>query len=136
MDYVPLVNEQIEDGKRLLERLAEEGVSVTAACWLKETERSRWHLHFVSSLMDDKGGRLPAYERVRMLMEQIPQPFWIELAEVRFEKPNGPLGKAMREIVLTSNGKLPMHLSSGSLGGVSIDAAYIYPPISAPVQQV
>jgi len=31
MDYVPLVNEQIEDGKRLLERLAEEGVTVKAA---------------------------------------------------------------------------------------------------------
>ena len=135
MDYVPLVNEQIEDGKRLLERLAEEGVSVTAACWLKETERSRWHLHLVSSLVSDDGARMPAYERVRKLIEEMPQPFWIELSEVRFEKPNGPLSKAVRELIRTSKGRLPIRLGSGGLGGVSIDAAYIYPPIPAPVQQ-
>ena len=135
MDYVPLVNEQIEDGKRLLERLSEEGVTVKAACWLKETERSRWHLHFVSSLVDDTGERSPAYTRVRLLIEQMPQPFRMDLAEVRFEKPNGRFSKALQELIRRSNGKLPLYLGSGALGGVSIDAAYIYAPITAPVQQ-
>jgi hypothetical protein len=38
MDYVPLVEDQIEDGRRLIARLVAEGFKVTAASWIWDTE--------------------------------------------------------------------------------------------------
>jgi hypothetical protein len=35
---------QIADGKRLVDRLAEVGIRVTAAGWVKESENGRWRL--------------------------------------------------------------------------------------------
>ena len=58
MDQGPLVSEQIEDGKRLLQRLAEDGATITAACWLKESESGRWYLYVASSLVGKGGGTL------------------------------------------------------------------------------
>jgi hypothetical protein len=51
MDQGPLVSEQIEDGKRFLERLAAQDVPVTAAAWIKESERPRWYLYLATPLV-------------------------------------------------------------------------------------
>ncbi|MBI1916221.1 MAG: hypothetical protein HYS12_16025 [Planctomycetes bacterium] len=138
MDQIPLVNEQIEDGKRLLERLVQEGVTVSAACWLKESEPSRWEFYIVSSLVGARNDKRPSYRRVRTLIQQMPQPFWVDFFDVRLERPGSPISKALQERIRSSNGRLPIRLASGSLGGLcglEIDGGYLYPPISAPVHQ-
>jgi hypothetical protein len=135
MDYVPLVNEQIEAGKRLLERLVEEGVKVMAACWIKESESSFWELHITSSLVKNGGVLRPALGRILTLIKTMPQPFWIELSDIRLEEPGSSLSKAVQKLMRTNPGKLPRGLGSGSLGDISIDSAYIYAPITVPVQQ-
>lgn len=135
MDQSPLVNEQIQDGKQLLERLAEEGVAIAAACWLKESESTRWHLYIASSLVPGSGGKRNAYRRIRTLIQQMPQPFWIDPFDVKAVAANSPLGKAVQELIRSSNGRLPIHCPSGGIGGISIDGGFVYPPIAASVQQ-
>jgi hypothetical protein len=135
MDQIPLVNEQIEDGKKLLERLTEKGITVSAACWLKESESSRWYLYIASSLVGPGGGTLEGYRRLLALFQEIPQPFWVDPFEVKLVESKHPLSKAVQELIRSSKGRLPMRLGSGGLGGISIDAACIYPPVSAPVRQ-
>ena len=42
MAQATLVDMHIKDAQRLIDRLAEEGVAVTAAAWVKESESGDW----------------------------------------------------------------------------------------------
>jgi hypothetical protein len=44
MAQATMVEMQIKEGQRLLGRLAQEGVAVTAAAWVKESESGDWYL--------------------------------------------------------------------------------------------
>lgn len=135
MDEGPLVSEKIEDGKRFLKRLVEEGVTVPAACWLKESNSGNWHLYIASSLVGEDEAAMDAYRLIGSLSRQMSQPFCLDYFDVKAVEANGPLSKAVQELIRSSRGRLPIRLGSGGLAGVSIDAGYIYPPIQAAVQQ-
>src|SRR5262245_47507467 len=79
MDQSILVDEQINDGKRLFDRLAEEGVAVTAACWLKESESGWWHLYIATPLVGEDGGKKQAYRRMNEVIRQTPENAWLRL---------------------------------------------------------
>jgi hypothetical protein len=132
MDQIPLVNEQIQDGKRFLERLAEEGVTITAACWLKESDGG-WYLYIASSLVGESGGTKLAYQRILALFDEMPQPFWVDRFDIKAVEAAGPLSKAVQQRIRARNGRLPIWLDSGSIGCIPIDGGYVYPPIAAPV---
>jgi hypothetical protein len=94
MDQGAWVSEQINDGKGFLERLAEEGVPVTAAAWVKESENGRWYLYLATPLVPEDGGKRPAYRRINTVFRQMPQP-----------SPDGTLSdQGHRPILLPSQG--------------------------------
>jgi hypothetical protein len=133
MDQEPLVTEQIEDGKRLIERLVNEGVSVTAAGWVKETENGRWYLYLASNLVGDDGATRPAYSRINATVRQMPQLVWIRPLKVKAIAPSDPVAQAAVEISRRYPSKHPIRLGGGDMGGVSVDEVYIYPPLAATV---
>ena len=51
-----LVGMQFKEGRRLLDRLAREGVPVTAAAWVKESESGDWYLYLATPLVAEDGG--------------------------------------------------------------------------------
>ena len=55
MDQATLVDMQIEDGRRLVERLVGAGVPVTVAAWVKESESGWWYLYLVTPLVVGDG---------------------------------------------------------------------------------
>src|SRR5260370_42105668 len=64
MAEATLVDMQLKEGQRLIDRLAQEGIAVTAAAWVMESECHDWYLYLATPLVSERGGRREAYHRV------------------------------------------------------------------------
>ena len=129
MDQTPLVDEQIADGKRLLDRLREAGFPVTAAGWVRETERWRWHLYIVSPVVDEQGIG-DAYLRIQMVVRQMPQPFSLGPFDIMAVEPHQPLAEAILDLQRRHPGRSWFHFGGSHIGVVEIEAVYLYPPVA------
>ena len=128
-----MVDPQIQDGRRLLERLGAEGIPVAAAAWVKESEGGPWYLYIVTPLVTEDSGSLPVYRRLIPVIRQMPQPFWVDPMDFKVVAPDSAVGKAIRDIAGRRPGPVPLPYGSARLGGLSIDGAYVYPAVAAPV---
>ena len=63
MDQVALVEDQIADGRRFVERFAADGNTVQAAFWVKTAEEGDRFLYVVTDLYDNDGPAV-AYKAV------------------------------------------------------------------------
>ncbi|HEX5445926.1 MAG TPA: hypothetical protein VFW87_19010, partial [Pirellulales bacterium] len=105
MDTITLVENQVEDGEKLLALLAENGFSVLAASWVKTSEEGRWFLYIASEEVDRK--RLAtAYREVYSLLDAIPDS-WISMSEIKLIGRNNPITKDLLEISRRYPGRLP-----------------------------
>ena len=129
MDQTILVNEQIAEGKQLLDRLREAGFPVTAAGWIWESERSQWYLYVVSPIVEDEGRGI-AYRRIHAVVRQMPQGFSIEPLDVMAVGLHQPLGEAMLDLYRRQPGRSSYRLGNTRFGDVEIEGAYIYPPVA------
>jgi hypothetical protein len=129
-----LVEMLIDDGKRLIDRLSEEGVAVTAACWLKEAEDSQWFLYLATPLVSEEGATKAAYRRVNTVIRQMPQPFWIDSLEIKLVGAGSPLARAVQDLHSRYPGPSPIPYRGSQLGDINIEAASIYPPVATPVR--
>jgi hypothetical protein len=127
MDQATLVEGQLQDGEKLLARLAQEGFPVTAACWVHEGESGQWFLYIASPVVDVEGS-MKAYRRALPLVLQMPQPFVIHPLEVKIIGTADALAKDVAAARDRCPGKSPGWFRGDRLGNVSIDGAYIYPP--------
>jgi hypothetical protein len=48
MDQDTLIEKQIDDGAKFVDKLSREGVEVTAAFWLKASDDSQWYFYIAS----------------------------------------------------------------------------------------
>ncbi|HVS36332.1 MAG TPA: hypothetical protein VMS17_12250 [Gemmataceae bacterium] len=133
MDQAILVEPQVTDGRRVLERLRAEAVPVTAAAWVKESEGGPWYFYMVTPLVSEDIGVRPAFRRIGPLIRQMPQPCWVDSLEIKVVAPDSDVGKAIREVAGRRPGPIPTPYGSIRLGGLSIDGAYVYPPVAAAV---
>ena len=133
MDQGTLVDVQIHDGRRLLERLSAEGIPVTAAAWVKESDGGPWYLYIVTPLVTEDGGTRPVYRRLVPVILQMPQPFWVDPMDFKVVAPGSAVGQSIRDIAGRRPGSMPLPYGSARLGGLSIDGAYVYPLIASAV---
>jgi hypothetical protein len=133
MDQVPLVMAQIDNGQKLLGRLAEVGFPVLAAGWIKTDEDSKWYLYLVSPLFEKDGIR-KGYRRVHTVIRQIPdEPFRIDPFDVKLVDPSESIAKVLVDMQRRHTGWTPFFYGGPSLPGRSIEGAYCYPPIPTSV---
>lgn len=131
MDQAPLVEAQFNDGQKLLDRLFEAGIALGAA-WVKESEAWQWYLYLVTPLVGEDGATTPAYGRVLEVYRAPPQPLAVDRFQLKVVGPTEPVGKAILEAQRGNRGRGLARYGGASLGGLSIDAAFIYPaPILA-----
>ncbi|MGA9924363.1 MAG: hypothetical protein WBQ29_13265 [Isosphaeraceae bacterium] len=138
MDQDTMVSEQTKRGKRLIEALVANGFDVRVAFWAKPTDEGTWFLYLASPLVDDKGPAA-AYRIVHDILRKMPD-LWIDPFEIRVVGLNDSLTEAA---LAATKPKVPdspfavrnpkpypgmTWFGGSSLGGVSIDGAYIYPP--------
>lgn len=126
MDQAPLVDSQLNDGQKLLNRLAEEGLAVGAS-WVKESDAWQWYLYLVTPLVGEDGGRREAYGRLLEVFRAMPQPLAIDPFPLKVVGPTESVGKAILDAQRRHSGRGPMRYGGVSLGGMSIDGAFSYP---------
>ncbi|HKI31396.1 MAG TPA: hypothetical protein VKA46_05985 [Gemmataceae bacterium] len=129
MDQIELVTEQIDDGRRLIERLIQEGISVTAAGWLTTSDdEGQWCLYVASPIRDESP--LKAYKRVQAVIRRMPHPFWIGLLDVKVISPTSPIAQRMLSIYRRYPAKNGIRYTHRLADGedVGIEEAFIYPP--------
>jgi hypothetical protein len=141
MDQDTVVNEQTESGRRLIQALVADGFEVRLAFWAKPTEEGKWFLYFASPVVDENGPTA-AYRLIHDVMRRVPHP-WIDLLDIKVVGLNDSLTEAALAVTKPTVSTSPyaarnpkpypgMTRFGGSiLGGVSIDGAFIYPPLQA-----
>jgi hypothetical protein len=125
----PLVDEQIDDGQKLIIQLVEDGFDLTVACWVRfrESAEHEWFFYLVSERVDTDGLRAAGLT-VHQAIHKIPPPWgpWITVSELRVVGVNDPVAKE----VLAFRARYPGRkwFPGASLGSEIIEQAYIYPP--------
>jgi hypothetical protein len=128
MDQGTLVEMEIQEGKRLIDHLVEEGVPVTGAAWLKEEENGRWYLYIVTPLVTEEGGTRPAYRRVNAVIRQMSEPPRLPPFSQMVVAPASPVGQKVQEL----QRKAPVRFDGPRFGDVLVEGAYVYPPPAIP----
>jgi hypothetical protein len=129
VDQIPLVTEQIDSGRKVIERLMQNDIPVTAAAWVKESDLWQWYLYLVTPLVGEDGDTMPAYRRILAVLRGGPEPPEVDPFHIKAVGPSEPVGKAILE-AQQRRGR-PWDYAGSSLGPVSVDGAYFYPPLVA-----
>jgi hypothetical protein len=127
MDQGTLVTMQIDNGNRLISRLVEAGVPVTAAAWLQESESGQWFLYLVTPLVED-GATRDAYRRVNAVIRQMPPPFGMDPLDIKVVGPDSRTGEAIQQLQARLLVPTPFRYGGIRFGDVIIEAASVYPP--------
>ena len=129
MAQAPLVEMEINEGQRLLDRLAQTGVAVTAAAWLKESESGDWYLYLVTPLVGEDGANRPAYHRVNTVIRAMQEEgFALDPFAKKVIGPHDPIAKDMVANRGGRPGGPPTPFRGSRLGELAIEEAYLYPP--------
>ncbi len=128
MDTDPLVDNLIEDGRKLVEELPQRGFDVAAAFWIKNTEDGRWRYYVVSPVVDT-AGVIQAYRQLQPVIRAMPQPFGISPLEVTVIGPSDPIARDVLAAIQRTPGprSSPIRWGGIYLGNVSVEGAYLYP---------
>src|SRR5262245_31772 len=91
VDQSALLDDQIEDGRRLVERFAADGHPVWAAFWAKTAEEGIWFL-FVATEFIDEEGPAAAYRAVSESARKLGE-LGIPLSAIKVVSPSNPIAK-------------------------------------------
>lgn len=130
MDRTTLVSEQRADAQRLIEKLVDDGFDVTAAAWIKPSDVGKWSLYIASRVVDDQGefaAHLAVQMTIRSMSKLAIGPLGLRLVSAShpFVADVKNLYQRFPELGQTEYGSLV-------LGKMSIEDAYIYPPVVPP----
>lgn len=125
MDTELLVDERIDDGRRLLSELVRAGFDVTGAFWVRTSEEGQRFLYVVSTAVA-RGSIGDAYRTVYAALSRLPNPS-ITLSDIKLIAPDNPIAIDAIAIRDRYPARIPTRHGAGRLGGVAIEEAYIYP---------
>jgi len=123
-----LVDEQIDAGHEFV-RDFNGYASVSVAFWINPTESDDWFLYVASDEIDD-GNLDVAYGEVLRKMSHNPSQ-WLDPFRVKLLNSSDQIAREAIEIRDRYPAPIPTRYNGSSIGGISIDGAYIYPPLSA-----
>jgi hypothetical protein len=132
MDQEPLVNEQIEAGRKFIDEF-DKYIPVRAAFWLKAGEDSGWYLHVASDQITDENIDV-AYGDVAKAFRTVDDPN-LDVFQVKLISTNDPFARAALDLYERSKARVPIHIRGRSFGGMGVEGAYVYPPAVAAVSK-
>ena len=125
MDTITLANELIDDGRRLVDRLDEEGIPTIIACWVKPVEQDRWSLYIATPLVDETGAA-KAYREVYRVLRSLGTSSVTD-SDINLVGRNDAITGDVLEIKKRLRGKLPTRSTRPQLGNLAVEETYIYP---------
>jgi len=125
MDTVTLVDEQIRDGEKLLDRLAQEGLPVRAAGWVKPMDEDRWSLYLVTPLVDEQGP-IGAYREVYRVLRSL-EDVRVKDYDVKLVGEGQRIASDLLEAQPRYPARGPQLSRLTSVGGMPVEGVYVYP---------
>ncbi len=125
MDQITLVDKQIDDGRRFVERFAADSNPVRAAFWVKTAEEELWFLYVASDIID-RDGPAAAYRAVHASLRKLGDS-WVASSEIKVVSPSSPIAKDVLAIMERYPGRLATHCGGKTLGSMVVEQVYIYP---------
>jgi hypothetical protein len=124
-----LVEQDLKDGKRLLETLDKpksNGTSfrVKAAFWLYRPESMEWRLVLATPLVDEKGP-LATYVHLGKVLDSI-QLVGLSTHNISVVSPRDPLVKAFRGALRIAPDSAGVRFTRNVVGGTYVEDAYLY----------
>jgi hypothetical protein len=126
VDQSTLVENQIDDGGRFVQRFAVDGNPVQAAFWIKAADEDNWFLYVVTDLVD-RVGPAAAYRAVHASLKKLGET-WIASSEIKVISPSNPLARDVLALMARQPGRLATRFGGRMLGSIAVEQAYIYPP--------
>ncbi len=125
MDTITLVDELIDDGRRLIDRLVQENIPVIMASWVKPVEEDRWSLYIATPLLDEKGATR-AYREVYRVLRSLGNP-WVTDSDISLVGQDDPITRDVLAIKRRFPGRLPTRSRRPQLGNLAVEETYVYP---------
>jgi hypothetical protein len=131
MDSALLVDEQIEDGRKLIEQLVRDGFDVTLAFWVRFKDEADGPWFYIVSKTVDQEGLQAAYRAVHEAMQRRPAPWgpWISVSSAS-ELVLVSVNDATAKEVMALRDRFPgrNRLRGATIGTpYRIEEVYIYP---------
>jgi hypothetical protein len=127
MGHELLVTEQIEAGADFL-RDFNDYVPISVACWLNPAGSDNLFLYIASDEIDDSNIDVAYGEVLRILGAKRSQ--WLDPFQVKLLNSSDPIASDAIQIRDRYPAKIPTRYHGSSIGGASIEGAYIYPSLS------
>jgi hypothetical protein len=128
MDTELLVENQIDDGWKLIAEIIRSGFDVTVAFWVRTSEEGLWFLYIASNSVDPE--RIgDAYRTVYACLSRIPGSK-IQISEIKLISASNPIARDALSARNRYPGRLPTRYHGNRLGSIAIEEAYIYPQIA------
>jgi hypothetical protein len=125
VDRAALVSYRIDDGRKLLNRLLDDGLEVSAAFWMYTTDNESWGLYIASPSMESIGIKA-SYMILARAMKELPG-LRIDSFEVTLLEPTRPLAAAIIDYITTLPAESDAWIERTTCNGVYVEIAYIYP---------
>ena len=125
MDTITLVDELIDDGRKLIDRLIKEKIPVLMACWVKPVEDDRWSLYIATPLVNEKGAG-PAYREVYRVLRSLGN-MWVTDSDISLVGRDDPITKDVLDIKRRFPGRMPTRSRRPQLGNLAVEETYVYP---------
>jgi len=102
---------------------------VAVACWISPAESDNLFLYIASDEIDDSNFDIAYGEVLRRLSGK--RSPWLDPFQIKLVNSADPIARHAIEIRDRYPAKIATRYNGPSIGGTSIDGAYIYPPLSA-----
>jgi hypothetical protein len=126
VDQSTLVEDQIADGRRFVERFAADGNPVQAAFWVQTAEEGLWFLHVVSDIID-RLGPAAAYRAVHASLQKLGESS-VFSSQIKVISPTNPIAKDVLAVMARHPGRLATRFGGKTFGSMAVEQTYIYPP--------
>jgi hypothetical protein len=126
VDTITLVENRIDDGRKLFELLSLKGVDVSAAAWVMTGDAGIWYLYIVTDEVDKKG--LTAAYRDVYDVHRTMSGVCISATEIKLVGNSSPIARDILAIRGDATATTSIHHPGSLLGGLAVEEVYIYPP--------
>jgi len=125
LNTITLVDELIDDGWKLIDRLIEENIPLIMACWVKPVENDRWSLCIATPLLDEKGAAR-AYREVYRVLGSLGN-LWVTDSDIKLVGKDDPITRDVLGIKRRFSVNLPTRSKRPQLGNLAVEETYVYP---------
>jgi hypothetical protein len=126
MDKTTLVEQDMKDGRKLIQALDKAGFPIEAALWYYLTESEVWRLMIASPRVDQRSSR-EASTFVQSVLAKLPKDFGITLTNISVVSPKEELIRLLKAAIHTGPHEIAgIRFSRNVIDNTFIDDAYIY----------